>query len=63
MTHIKLKLFIAIWLIASTYFAAFEIDDRLAVYYSNKKEVNGMTVGKVVKAMPNVESITDGEEQ
>lgn len=49
----KLKTAIALWLITSTYFAAFEIDDRLAIHYSSKTKQQQMTVNEVEKSIQN----------
>jgi hypothetical protein len=51
-TKWKLKLFITIWLIASTYFAVFEIDDRLAVHY--QKQVISVTLSDIAESLPDV---------
>ena len=49
----KLKTSVALWLIISTYFAAFEIDDRLAIHYASKTKQQQMTVSEVEKSIQN----------
>ena len=52
---ITMAIALAIWLSLSTYFAAFEIDDRLRMHYNTKEQVEKNTlddVKKMVKDTP-----------